>query len=204
MGKRAFGALLLMSMAAVAWPQKPPIDLTEMKLEDLMNIEVASVYGASKHLQKVTEAPASVTIVTSEEIQKYGYRTLADILRSARAQRLIGTRHRRRGSPGDRDRPLEAGPGGAGPAGGRVGYSEGGMRANHRQFSLLGRAAPGPCAPASATCLPFGKGLPHKVVGQKKTALFDVLARYPGKARHGPAGIPRGTPARAPETAHSV
>ena len=49
-----------------------------------MTIEVDSVYGASGFKQKVTEAPASVTIITSEEIQKYGYRTLADILRNVR------------------------------------------------------------------------------------------------------------------------
>ncbi len=49
-----------------------------------MSVEVDSVYGASGFKQKVTEAPASVTIVTSEEIQKYGYRTLADILRNVR------------------------------------------------------------------------------------------------------------------------
>ena len=49
-----------------------------------MSIEIDSVYGASGFKQKVTEAPASVTIITSEEIQRYGYRTLADILRNVR------------------------------------------------------------------------------------------------------------------------
>src|ERR1700676_4744316 len=57
-------------------------NLLDMSLEDLMSIEIDSVYSASGFTQKVTEAPASVTIITSEEIQKYGYRTLADILRN--------------------------------------------------------------------------------------------------------------------------
>ena len=52
--------------------------------ESLLFEEIPSVFGASKYEQKVTEAPASVTIVTAEEIRRYGYRTLADILRSAR------------------------------------------------------------------------------------------------------------------------
>ena len=55
-----------------------------MSLEDLMLIRIDSVRGASGFNQKVTEAPASVTIITSEEIQRYGYRTLADILRNVR------------------------------------------------------------------------------------------------------------------------
>jgi iron complex outermembrane receptor protein len=46
-----------------------------------MNIEV---YSASKFPQKTTEAPAAVTVITADEIKKYGYRTLADILRSVR------------------------------------------------------------------------------------------------------------------------
>ena len=33
-------------------------------------------------MQSTSEAPASVTVVTADEIQKYGYRNLADILRS--------------------------------------------------------------------------------------------------------------------------
>ncbi len=46
--------------------------------------EIPSVFGASKYEQKVTEAPSSVTIITDEEIRRYGHRTLADILSSAR------------------------------------------------------------------------------------------------------------------------
>jgi iron complex outermembrane receptor protein len=39
------------------------------------------VQTASRYEQKTTEAPSSVNIVTSDQIKKYGYRTLADILR---------------------------------------------------------------------------------------------------------------------------
>jgi len=52
--------------------------------ETILFQEIPSVYGASKYEQKVTEAPSSVSIVTSAEIKKYGYRTLADLLRSVR------------------------------------------------------------------------------------------------------------------------
>jgi len=44
--------------------------------------KIPSVYAASKYEQKVTEAPSSVTIVTADEIKKYGYRTLADLLQN--------------------------------------------------------------------------------------------------------------------------
>src|SRR3972149_963898 len=60
-------------------PAPPPVD--SISLEELMNIPV---YGASKYDQKVTEAPSSVTIVTSRDIVRYGYRTLADIIRAQR------------------------------------------------------------------------------------------------------------------------
>ena len=51
-------------------------DLTAMSIEELMNV---SVYSASKYEQKETEAPSSVSVVTADEIRKYGYRTLSDI-----------------------------------------------------------------------------------------------------------------------------
>ena len=43
---------------------------------------VPTVYGASKFEQKATEAPSSVTVISSDEINRYGYRTLADLLQS--------------------------------------------------------------------------------------------------------------------------
>ncbi len=44
--------------------------------------EIPSVYGASRYEQKVTEAPSSVSIVTSADIKHYGYRNLGEILES--------------------------------------------------------------------------------------------------------------------------
>jgi outer membrane receptor for ferrienterochelin and colicins len=52
--------------------------------ESILLPEIPSVYSASKYEQKVTEAPSSVSIVTAEEIKRFGYRTFADILRSVR------------------------------------------------------------------------------------------------------------------------
>ena len=57
-------------------------DLSALSLEALMDIEVPTVVGASKFAQKETEAPASVTVITADEIKRYGYRTLADVLNS--------------------------------------------------------------------------------------------------------------------------
>lgn len=46
--------------------------------------ELPSVFGASKYEQKPGEAPAAISIVTADEIQRYGYRTLSEVLRSVR------------------------------------------------------------------------------------------------------------------------
>lgn len=52
--------------------------------ETILFQEIPSVFSASKYEQKVTEAPSSVSIVTADDIEKFGYRTLGDILQSIR------------------------------------------------------------------------------------------------------------------------
>jgi outer membrane receptor for ferrienterochelin and colicins len=56
-------------------------DLMSMKIEDLTRVKV---YSASRHLEDVRKAPSSVSIITADEIRRYGWRTVAEALRSLR------------------------------------------------------------------------------------------------------------------------
>lgn len=58
--------------------------LAELGIEQLLNLEVESIYTASKYEQRVTQAPSSVSIVTADEIKASGHRTLDEVLRSVR------------------------------------------------------------------------------------------------------------------------
>src|SRR5207244_831284 len=81
-------AVALVSMQATGRADEPqaaatkPSEPTEISLEELMKMEIPVVEAASKYKQKITEAPSSVTILTSDEVKKYGHRTLADILQT--------------------------------------------------------------------------------------------------------------------------
>ena len=79
----AIAALAATMAPAAAGAQTPP-RLPDLELEDLLGVDIQHVFGAADRLQPVTEAPSSVTIVTADDIERYGYRTLADILRGVR------------------------------------------------------------------------------------------------------------------------
>ncbi|WP_296225588.1 TonB-dependent receptor plug domain-containing protein [Ralstonia sp. UBA689] len=70
-------ALACLLLPAVA---RAETDLTELPIEQLMQVQV--VTGASKYAQAINEAPANVSVITADDIKTYGWRTLADILRS--------------------------------------------------------------------------------------------------------------------------
>jgi outer membrane receptor protein involved in Fe transport len=53
--------------------------LIDLPFEQLVTLEVSS---ASRYTQKIGEAPAAAVVVHADEIRAYGYRTLADVLRS--------------------------------------------------------------------------------------------------------------------------
>ncbi|WP_083940953.1 TonB-dependent receptor plug domain-containing protein [Pseudoduganella violaceinigra] len=74
---RPLAVLLLAAANACA----QDADLTTLPLEQLMSMEV---YSASRFNQNAIQAPSNVTILTSDDIRAYGWRTLADALRSIR------------------------------------------------------------------------------------------------------------------------
>jgi len=91
----ALGLFLIGTLCAgsVAAQQSGQDDLAKQSMQDLVKMKVDSVYGATKFLQKAEDAASSITVVTAEEIQKHGYRTLADVLRGVRSFYVINDRN---------------------------------------------------------------------------------------------------------------
>jgi iron complex outermembrane receptor protein len=58
----------------------PTRDLADLSLEELANIEVTSV---SKSAEPLADAPASIFVITNDDIRRAGVRTLAEALRLA-------------------------------------------------------------------------------------------------------------------------
>src|SRR5881628_3028187 len=74
-------ALVLVSNAAWASDEKVdarPPDLSHLSLEELMNVEVTSV---SKRAEKLSEAPAAISVTTAEELRRSGVTSIPEGLR---------------------------------------------------------------------------------------------------------------------------
>jgi len=83
--------LLCLAIVPLAWSQG---------IEDLLFEEIPVVFAASKFEQPLIEAPASVIIITAQEIERYGYTTLDQALQGVtglyitydRAYKYLGVR----------------------------------------------------------------------------------------------------------------
>lgn len=65
-------------------------DITNISLDSLLNIKINT---ASKYLQTSAEAPASVTIITSKDIESFGFETLDEVLLSVRGYYISNDRN---------------------------------------------------------------------------------------------------------------
>lgn len=79
---RTIVVAVLMMCADRGWAQsgqgQSPVDLGAATLEDLLNIRITT---ASRSSEGAAAAPARVQVVTSAQIQRRGYRSLADLLK---------------------------------------------------------------------------------------------------------------------------
>lgn len=72
---------MMFAVAPPAFAVTDRTQLAELPIEQLLSLEV---YSASKFTQKASDAPSAVSVVTAADIKAFGWRTVADILRSMR------------------------------------------------------------------------------------------------------------------------
>ncbi|MCI4568369.1 TonB-dependent receptor [Lysobacter sp. CFH 32150] len=71
----------MLAAMSSAIAQEPPTDtLADLSLEELSNIEITSV---SKRAQRLSDAPASIFVITAEDIRRSGATSLPEVLRLA-------------------------------------------------------------------------------------------------------------------------
>src|SRR5438067_1246091 len=75
------GLLALLLSAALNLPAEEPKtqpDLTELPIETLLQMEVTSV---AKKSEKLSESPAAISVVTQDDIRRFGATSIPEALR---------------------------------------------------------------------------------------------------------------------------
>jgi outer membrane receptor for ferrienterochelin and colicins len=80
----ALAAALTGWSGIAAQPADHVRELGDLSIKELMELEVDSVYGASRYVQRTSRAPSSISVITAEDIKRFGARTLDDVLSSVR------------------------------------------------------------------------------------------------------------------------
>lgn len=82
-----FLSLVLSGVASPTLASTEPLllatadDLTALSLEQLLDVQIGS---ASLFVQKASQAPSAITVISRDDFRDYGWRTLADALNSVR------------------------------------------------------------------------------------------------------------------------
>jgi iron complex outermembrane receptor protein len=77
-----FSVVLVLQDTVYAQNDVSPSETLPKNGDEFLFQDIPSVYTASKYEQKVSKAPASISIVTADEIKKWGYRNFGDIMAS--------------------------------------------------------------------------------------------------------------------------
>lgn len=77
MGVLLLSFTLMMNVPLIAQEEQKEEDIEDFSLEDLLNVEITT---AGKQSQKISEIPASIVLITREDIERYGYRSLIEVM----------------------------------------------------------------------------------------------------------------------------
>ena len=76
---RRFAIALVSASLALPGQTPSPPDLTQISLEDLMNIQVTSV---SKKAQSISKVASAVYVIEAEDVRRSGATNIPDLLRT--------------------------------------------------------------------------------------------------------------------------
>lgn len=75
--KKFYIPTLLSLSIGLSWTGLSAQDINDISLESLLDVEIST---AAKYEQNIGEVPASVQVITAEDIKKYGFVTIAQVL----------------------------------------------------------------------------------------------------------------------------